>query len=435
MKSISDPSRILRDPEVQKYFLGVLDSGVPKEEKYDKFVSFFDQAEQLARQLSTQSRAGENIDLAIAEAAQQIGIWNPKQILQRTRDTLQRALQRIQRSQNHDGGWGYKIETSNVWGTTYALMALDEGIKNNLTTPVAGARVKGIGWLMGHAQDWSAADLPPHGQTSVYELAIASRCLCYLGLRNHPPVIAAIKLFMGCQNRDGGWDANIWGKDVSPARVYSEMGATSMVLQALAEAQHRGDLPIIKKAVSWIIDMQNKDGSWNDGSCSPESEKLRGTASIHKTCDALSALMAAKKLGTGDSYEPVVDKAVNWLLNQEKPLQKNPGSAIGWGYDEKGDPLFRPDLESTCLTLEALVHMEKISLPLLTANAQWLMNAQHEQRDSIEDGKWESGDTFRTTFALLGYYSKIKVDPSFQPVAATAPPRKGVARTVKEGRH
>ncbi len=433
MKSLTGVHQILKDPEVRKYFLGILDSSASKEDKYEKFVAFFAQVEQLERRLVVQtSRPGENIDATIAQAAQEIGIWNPAKILQQTKNSLQRALQRIQNSQHRDGGWGYQVETSNIWGTAYALMALDSAI------PILGIPFsakdnigKGIDWIRNRAPDWSATDLVPDGQKSVYDAALAVRCMFCLKQADFKAVSASLDALLECQNPDGGWDARLWGKNVKLVRVWSEVGATSMVLQALASDRNQRHRPHLEKAIAWILSVQNNDGSWNDGSCAPDSTALRGNPSIHKTCDALRAITAAKELGISDSYVPSVDKAVKWLLQKEKPLSKGTGGAIGWGYDEMGDVLFRPDLEGTCLILEALVQVEGVSFPLITANAQWLMDAQHEEPNSVEDGKWESGDTFRTTLALLRYYTKIKMDPSFAPIQNELPRPRQVRGATK----
>ena len=51
--------------------------------------------------------------------------------------------------------------------------------------------------------------------------------------------------------------------------------------------------------------------------------------------------------------------------------------------------------------------------PVVTANAVWLMNAQHSEPGSPEDGKWSTGDTFRITVAMLDYYDWIQKNPIF----------------------
>jgi len=77
------------------------------------------------------------------------------------------------------------------------------------------------------------------------------------------------------------------------------------------------------------------------------------------------------------------------------------------------------DLENTWLTLETLVQIksERLSLPVLTANAQWLIKQQHTPaagEDSVEDGKWEpSGHTARIALSLIEFYKKIKESPLF----------------------
>jgi hypothetical protein len=119
----------------------------------------------------------------------------------------------------------------------------------------------------------------------------------------------------------------------------------------------------------------------------------------------------------------VIEKAVDWLLSKEKALYDRTGMISGWGW---GDALIEDlrvdEMQNTWLTLETLVQADSpaISLPLLTANAQWLMKQQHQaaaDEDPIEDGKWEPvGHTARIALSLIEFYTKIKDSPLFEKV-------------------
>ena len=98
----------------------------------------------------------------------------------------------------------------------------------------------------------------------------------------------------------------------------------------------------------------------------------------------------------------LIEKAVNWILGQERFLQVNDGAVEGWGYSESN----APDLDTTCLALETLLNVKTISLAHITANALWLIRAQRRD-DTIEDGKWDDGDPFRIALGLVKYCKKI----------------------------
>jgi hypothetical protein len=199
-----------------------------------------------------------------------------------------------------------------------------------------------------------------------------------------------------------------------------------------------------RKGLQWFIETQNDDGSWNNKSCTPASKKIEGVPSITKTCDAIKGILTVKdslptsknvpstsleeKILSPEDY--AVEKGVNWLLSQEKPLYDQNKNITGWGWGAEtiGDQKIA-DIENTWLTLETLVQIDSpnISLPLLTANAQWLMKQQHKpatDEDPIEDGKWEpKGHTARIALSLIEFYKKIEGSPLFkknpQPRSAT----------------
>jgi hypothetical protein len=266
-----------------------------------------------------------------------------------------------------------------------------------------------------HAWEWSAADIPPGRAQSAYEASIAAICLCRLGFEDFPPVRATLGQFAACQNSDGGYDAYMYGPNylLSQQYVWSEVGATSRVLQALAEVLSNDRQPVIRRGADWLIKQQNDDGSWNNGSCGPGRTRLDGQPSVTKTCDAINGLLAGAKAGLPHNIT-VFDKAVHWVLAQEKIMPTTDGSVEGWGYS--GPELTDPDI--TCLALETLLRVESVSLAHLTANAIWLMRAQHKEDTSIEDGKWAFGDPFRISLGLIQFYRKISENSAFRLEAA-----------------
>jgi hypothetical protein len=411
----------LRDGQVKNYFLEVLRSDLSSEEKYERFVSYFEVLRQLKEGVSSRAPEADFNDpnklaRAASEVAQEAGLWKPVEILEGTRGSLERAVHRIANCQHGDGGWGYQVEQSNVWGTAYGILALKLA-STALDAPFAWDQQIGraIDWIKDHYREWCVGRVPPHGQKSVYEASVATRCLCRVGEAGFFAASKSLAELAKHQNRDGGWDAHIWGEQWPHLTgVWSEVGATSLALQSLTEANEEGFRSHIEGALHWLIARQNSDGSWNDGSCTPNNPALRGEPRITKTCDALKGILAALAFGIPNEFQTKIDDAMNWIIGREKLLNTKSGSAAtGWGYDEGKPELFRPDLESTCLALETLVRLGDVALPFVKANASWLIDAQHREPGSIEDGKWVYGDSFRITLALLEYYTLIKSSALF----------------------
>ena len=89
--------------------------------------------------------------------------------------------------------------------------------------------------------------MTPRELRPIYETSLALRCLCRAGEARLPDVAGSIAKLAESQNEDGGWDANIWGAELpSKTRVWSEVGGTSMALQALVE-DPKPDLAVIEK--------------------------------------------------------------------------------------------------------------------------------------------------------------------------------------------
>ena len=438
----TDPALILKDPEIRKYFLSILQSNLSEHDKYEQFINFFELESQVRSEMLSsygeQLLTGniDNIGEIASAAGQKIGIWKPDEVLLQTHDSIRRALQRLKNSQHRDGGWGFQVERSCVWGTAYAVLCLNAARKfSDFDLPINEDLQRGSRWLKEHSPDWSIENIDIHGSRSVYDVSIVIRCCYETGAADFPSLDQSWRKLSESQNQDGGWDAGIWADNYSgPAKVYSDVGATSTALQALATvkryAEPRPSLDlrtIFRNGMQWFIRTQNDDGSWNNKSCTPSSKQIEGYPSITKTCDAIKGILTAKDssldldpemMAAGDQ---ALDKAVNWLLGQEQALYDREGNIAGWGWGSEmiGEQKIA-DMENTWLTLETLVQIKaaSISLPLLTANAQWLMKQQHKpapHEDMVEDGKWEpKGHTARIALSLIEFYKKIKGSPWFE---------------------
>jgi len=435
----ANPALILKDPEIKKYFLSILQSKLSDNDKYEQFINFFELESQVKGELLSAygeqllTVKSEKIEEMVSAAGQTIGIWKPEAILRETQNSIRRALQRLKNSQHRDGGWGFEVEVSHPWGTAYAVLCLnaaqevgDFNIEGSVNLD------KGSKWLKEHSDKWSLEKIDDDGSRSVYDVSIVVGACYETGETGFPSLDDCWRKLLESQNNDGGWDARFWPENyLGPTRVFSDVGATSMALHALATVKkytQPSHLPlnlnqIFLNGLQWFIQTQNEDGSWNNSTATAQSRQLQGDPSITKTCDAIKGILIAKNSvseldeQTTATGNQALDKAVSWLLSQETPLYDREGNIAGWGWGPEtiGDRRVA-DLENTWLTLETLVQIESpsISLPLLTANAHWLMKQQHTV-DGIEDGKWEpQGHTARIALSLIEYYNKIKASPLFE---------------------
>jgi hypothetical protein len=350
----------------------------------------------------------DDVDKVISQASQQMGSWKPQQRLDEVEDSIRRAVRRLKKSQHPDKGWGFKWQVSDFWGTAYAVLCLNAA--TTLEQFRSDANVEqilgeGLGWLEKHQGEWSVAALPSKREMPVYNISLAIRCFRQAGKdRVKPETFAAVApcvaSLVESQNEDGGWNANVW----APDRIYSEVGATSAALQAFGATREASYRPTVARAVEWLMATQNRDGSWNSGSCDYRTRarfKLGDVPAINKTCDALQGLLVAQD-DFGIDLTPsqqAITKAVTWLQGQERPIFDSDRNIQGWGWST---------YEDTCLTLETLVKMQDASLLLLSSNAQWLIENQHREDGSDEDGNWPYGHTARIALSLIQYDKILK---------------------------
>ena len=414
------PAERLRDPGVQNFFLGVLQSDVPSEEKYEKFVQFFELESILSRKIASRSdelvgeEDEEKIQEILATAAEEVGVWEPRKILAETEDCLRRAVRRLLVSQHHDGGWGYQPEVSSIWATVYGVLALHLAEPHRFVdADLRAAHERGLDWLMGQRAEWSVEEIPPRQERSIYELSAVIVCMCETG-RNRDPAVrrlisTCIERLHGAQNQDGGWDRSLWGAEwPGPTGKWSETGATSFALQALAVAGGEASKPVVANGIDALVSTQNDDGSWNIMIAQQLLD--RGPRTVTKTCDALKGILVAARIDIDiDPYKDAIARGVDYLMRREQPIYSDARTIAGWGWFSEE----LSTLENTCHTLETLLWVENASIPLLTSNASWLIRSQYEAHDSLEDGKWVNNDTGRIALSLVCFYNAIKASPLF----------------------
>lgn len=401
MDITSTPIELLRDAQVKTYFLNLLDLSMSSEEKYQKFIEF---CSQHSDHLPQEAGAGGAPDK-----------FNLEAMLPDLSGAVTRVAGRMRRSQHKDGGWGPQLEQSNFWHTGFAVLFLktvQEHPEIIVPTDLSSILTRGMGYLEAHPESWAVDTLSNVAGMSVYEIALTIRVF-YRAARSNWRRESALRIYRSIdrlahsQNADGGWDANLWGYEIhTPVRVWSEVGATSAALQALAATREERFQSTLEKAMRWLANTQNPEGSWNAGSCHPvlPDFQLAGQPDLNKTCDGLQGLLAGQALGIPmQPYQNSLDRAVDWLRRQEKPVLDRQHQVSGWGWGHT-----TADYEMTGMILETLLRIPQTPLPLLAANAQWLIQTQRRQADDAEDGSWVMGHTARIGLALILFYRCVK---------------------------
>jgi hypothetical protein len=417
-----DPIEILEDRYVHTFFLGILDSQLTSEEKYQKFVEFFQKRKEINEQLISRiEQAGkadpDRVNQIISQVGQELGYWDPDKTRDQIADSIRRGVRRLRASQHADGGWGPWWEYSEVWGTANAVLCFDAAramVDFDLGVDTEMLISNGLAWLEANRSKWTVENLGDQGEKPVYDASLVLRCLTQTQNNYEPGTYRALEALLdkvaGSQNEDGGWDAKLWGAQRWPIHKWSEVGATSAALRALAANWKTEFQPLILKGLGWLVNTQNVNGSWNNGSCRSgelPDYQVDGLPVINKTCDAIKGLLVSLSADVPyERFKPNVEKAVEWLRRQEKPILDSNHRITGWSWENDQFSAF--EYENASMTLETLVRVPNASTSILAANAEWLVNTQHKQEGDPEDGNWNKGDTARITRALIEYFHQIK---------------------------
>ncbi|GAA2759861.1 squalene--hopene cyclase [Actinopolymorpha rutila] len=290
---------------------------------------------------------------------------------------------------------------SPVWDTALALVALgDAGVD-----PEAGPMVRARDWLLAEEitvrGDWSvrrprtpaggwAFEFDNDGYPDTDDTAEV-----VLGLRRTaetPRLEEAVRRarvwLRGMQCRDGGWGA--FDADNTRELAYQlpfcDFGAvidppsadvTAHVVEMFAHEGHADD-PEVQRAVRWLLDAQEADGSWYG---------RWGANHVYGTGAVLPALVAAGL----SRHDRAVVRGANWLTAHQN-------ADGGWGEDLRSysDPSWVGRGTSTASqTAWALLALEAAGLrdsPAVRAGIAWLVATQRP------DGGWDEPQFTGTGF-------------------------------------
>lgn len=395
----------LSDPQLKSGLMRLLGSGLSPEAKYASLIDFFHH-----------SGGTEDFLLSLAMLAAENGGENDgsEASAGAVAGSLLRVLRRLNASQHADGGWGPYVETSSFWNTALSVLFLDAAYRNPALLAGGQQAVdyvfllrRGCAYLEQAAEQWAADTLPAQGALSIYQLSLMSRvffngCRAYFRRDTGVRVYRSIAHLYQAQNEDGGWDACLWGYDVTtPVRVFSEVGATAAALRALAQVADERLLAATERGVHWLINTQNVDGSWSSGSCRPDlpAFTLTGDPRVSKTCDAICGLVCSHSFdGEAEPYRTVLRRALVWLQRRMQPVLNKHRNPAAWGWGFTAD-----DYQNVLQVFETLLALPAAPRALLSPYAGWLLRGQHRAGGDAQDGAWVLGDTARTALALEAY--------------------------------
>jgi squalene-hopene/tetraprenyl-beta-curcumene cyclase len=259
-------------------------------------------------------------DEAVASARRGLDWLTPLQELEVKGDWAER------RPEVRPGGWAFQYRNAHypdLDDTAVVVMAMDrarrEGRVGESFDPAISRAVEWTMGLQSRNGGWAAFDadnvdhylnnipFADHGALLDPPTSdVSARCISMLAqLGDAPeslPMRTAIDFLEREQMADGSWFGR-WGVNY----VYGTWSA----LCALNAAGFDGTRPSVRKAVDWLISIQNEDGGWGED-CTSYKLDYRGhepaPSNASQTAWALLGLMAA-----GEVDHPAVARGIAWL--------------------------------------------------------------------------------------------------------------------------
>ncbi|GLS21215.1 putative squalene--hopene cyclase [Labrys miyagiensis] len=228
------------------------------------------------------------------------------------------------------GGWAFQYNNDHypdLDDTAVVVMAMDRAQNARGHRDFADAIARGREWVEGLQSrngGWGAFDadnnyeylnhipFSDHGALLDPPTAdVTGRCLSMLGqlgetVQSSQSVRRALDYLWRTQEKDGSWYGR-WGVNY----VYG----TWSVLCGLNAVGVEAQAPQIRKAVDWLVSIQNADGGWGEDCASYRLDytgyqAARSIAS--QTAWAVLGLMAA-----GEPHHPSVARGIQWLLDHQ----------------------------------------------------------------------------------------------------------------------
>jgi squalene-hopene/tetraprenyl-beta-curcumene cyclase len=269
-------------------------------------------------------------DDAVAEAKQALDWLLPKQVLDVKGDWA------VKRPELRPGGWAFQYNNAyypDLDDTAVVMMAMDRARRHSGTRDYDAAIDRGREWIEGmQSRDGGFAafdvdnleyylnNIPFSDHGALLDPPtedVTARCVSMLAqlgetIGSSKPMADGVDYLRRTQLPDGSWYGR-WGLNY----IYG----TWSVLCALNAAGVDHQEPMMRKAVAWLLSIQNADGGWGEDAVSYRLdynayEQAPTTAS--QTAWALLALMAAGEVGN-----PAVARGVSYLIGTQ-------GEKGGW---------------------------------------------------------------------------------------------------------
>jgi squalene-hopene/tetraprenyl-beta-curcumene cyclase len=237
-----------------------------------------------------------------------------------------------QRPNVRPGGWAFQYANPHypdLDDTAVVVMAMDRaaGAKKDVHGSFAEAIARGHEWVAGLQSKnggWASFDpdnmslylnnIPFSDHGALLDpptVDVGARCVSMLAqlgetVETSPILKRGVDYLLREQEKDGSWFGR-WGMNY----IYGTWSA----LCALNAAGIGHDSACVRKAVQWLVSIQNEDGGWGEDGSSYKLdyqgyEKSPSTPS--QTSWALLGLMAA-----GEVDHPAVKKGVAWLMARQ----------------------------------------------------------------------------------------------------------------------
>ncbi|MFB6940787.1 squalene--hopene cyclase [Streptomyces sp. NPDC060286] len=232
----------------------------------------------------------------------------------------------VQRPQLAPGGWAFEFHNDNypdIDDTAEVVLALNR-VAHPQANRVTAAVERAVRWTTGMQSKngaWGAFDAdntspfpnrlpfsdfgevidPPSADVTAHVVEM----LAALGLADDRHTRQGIDWLLAEQEPSGAWFGR-WGVNY----VYG----TGSVVPALTAAGLPASHPAIRRAVAWLVSVQNADGGWGEDLRSySETDWIgHGPSTASQTAWALLALLAADEAGS-DS----VERGVRWLTEAQ----------------------------------------------------------------------------------------------------------------------
>ncbi|HEV2346138.1 MAG TPA: squalene--hopene cyclase [Actinocrinis sp.] len=213
------------------------------------------------------------------------------------------------------GGWAFEFandgypDTDDTAEVVIALRRAAAGATAERFAALRGAIDRGVRWMAGmQSKDggWAAFDAdntrylindlpfcdfgavidPPSADVTAHIV----EAMALDGRADDPRALRGVRWLLEHQEKDGSWFGR-WGAN----HVYG----TGAAVPALVEIGVARDHPAIRRAAAWLIDRQNPDGGWGEDLRSYVDPAWigRGESTASQTAWALLALLAAQEPG------------------------------------------------------------------------------------------------------------------------------------------